>query len=175
MGPTAEANDNKLSLALPDPKSLPMFVDNVIPTMLVHLGIIDLSECHVKALKEWGKEVVIAKAERSQQQKAQGEAEGEGESTKRKTEVVKGPELTKDEAYIIRAAALDAGEKIKRRAIHLASSSLSSSSGEADKLDLAWLNQMNEVDIDGYLWSVAKDDKELRKVPRLVERSTVMY
>lgn len=28
---------------------------------------------------------------------------------------------------------------------------------------------------DGYLWAVAKDDPVLRKVPRMVERNTIMY
>ncbi|KAN0062468.1 hypothetical protein ACQY0O_004999 [Thecaphora frezii] len=128
-------------LTLPDPrKHLPMFVDNVIPTMLVRFGILDLSQARSPTLRAWSEK----------QEAAQG---------------AEGPRLNREEAYALRAAALYAGEKIVERARVLAKQG-----GE-----LAWLEELNEVDLDGYLWAVAKDDEKLRAVPRMVELKTVMY
>ncbi|EPQ28500.1 uncharacterized protein PFL1_03803 [Pseudozyma flocculosa PF-1] len=134
--------------------TLPMFVDNVLPTMLVQLGIVDLSSCVVDALKRWG----------PVETKAQEPGAAEASEGKREAKD-EGPTLTAAEAYTVRAACLDAGVEVVKRAKELAKTS-------ADK---AWLDQLNEVDLDGYLWAVAKDDGALRSVPRMVERNTVMY
>ncbi|CAO1632378.1 unnamed protein product [Sympodiomycopsis kandeliae] len=125
---------------------LPMFVDNVLPTMCLHLGLVDTSESTFETLSAWGKEI--------QQERQQ------------KTTVVKGgPSLTAEEAYHIRAATLDAASIVIDRLQEVAT--------QDEKFK--WLLQISEVDLDGYLWAAAKDDPALRKVPRMVEQGTIMY
>lgn len=70
-----------------EPAPLPMFVDNVIPTMLVSLGILDVDESTVDALHGW-RPAPAADA------------------------VQQGPELAAADAYRVRAAALAAGARM---------------------------------------------------------------
>ncbi|PWN42446.1 hypothetical protein IE81DRAFT_290241 [Ceraceosorus guamensis] len=138
----------------PSTKTLPMFVDNVLPTMLIQLGILDTSNVSSSfaALKAF--RPVRAPETDSKGAKAQHEA------------VEEGPRLSAEEAYVIRASALDAGSFIVKRAHEIA---------QQDAPKYEWLGALTEADLDGYLWSVAKDDASLRRVPRLVERGTIMY
>ncbi|WFD35440.1 hypothetical protein MCUN1_002294 [Malassezia cuniculi] len=98
--------------------ALPLFVDNVIPTLLVHWGVI----CNVPEKRE----------------------------------------ITRDEGYRLRAAALVAGEKIVARARALA----------AQHTELAFLGHIIEAELDAYLWTAAKEP-ELRSIPRFAEKSTM--
>lgn len=117
--------------------SLPMFVDNVIPTMLVHFGILDTADTSVAPIRGW-------RADRS-----------DGKRT--------GPVLEKQDAYRVRGAALHAGQCIVARAHEIAT--------EEGRQFLA---SMCEVDLDGYLWSLAKEPA-FRSIPRLAEKGTCMY
>lgn len=128
---------------------LPMFVDNVLPTMAVHLGFLELQGCRYSGLRDW----------------AAHTAASQSPDVPTGT-VTEGPALTHEEAYTVRAATLNAGQVIVARARTLARS---------DGGSLAWLTDLDEAALDGYLWSVAKDDAKLRKVPRMVERGTIMY
>lgn len=131
-------------------KTLPMFVDNVLPTLCVWFDFFtspttSTSPEGMETLFNWVKEANCnADLPRSKL----------GELQKNKP----GPKLSKDETYAIRAATLHVGQVIVQRALKLAEQG-----GE-----LGWLKELNQVDLDGYLWAVAKDDQELRKVPRLV-------
>ena len=127
---------------LPDPKWLPMFVDNVIPTMIKHFGILDYSQSNIPVLQAW--------------------AESSGAAQQDGAGVTEGPTFTREEAYRVRAASLDAGRAVVERAQALGS-------------EVPWLASLTEADLDGYLWAVAKDEPALRRVPRLVERQTIMY
>ncbi|KAL9933701.1 hypothetical protein V8E36_007359 [Tilletia maclaganii] len=138
-------------LQVPDPSSLPMFVDNVIPTMIVHFKILQFGPSAPPALRQWAAE--------AQSDGPAAEATSTGQGPR------EGPVLSKEDAYRVRAAALDAGAAIVARIPALVTS----------EPGLAWLSKVSEVDIDGYLWTVAKDDAALRKIPRLVEKGTVMY
>lgn len=135
-------------LATPDPAPLPMFVDNVIPTMLHAMRILDLSHADSEALREWPVPTTDQTASTAA------------------AAVTPGPELSREDAYKVRASALDAGTHVVAAAHGLAA---------AEPAQFAWMADMTEVDLDGYLWAVAKDDKHLRSVPRLVERHTIMY
>ncbi|WFD01688.1 hypothetical protein MOBT1_000364 [Malassezia obtusa] len=103
------------------PEPLPMFVDNVIPTLLHHYGIVRTADASSEVLRSW-------------------------------TASDEGVRLQKDDAYRIRAAALAAGARIVERA----------------------QLPMTEVELDGYLWTVAKDPA-LRSLPRIAEQDTMMY
>lgn len=76
------------------PAPLPMFVDNVLPTMLLHLGVLDASESGITALAACSMEP------------ADGDAPG--------------PLLSREDAYRVRAATLYAGSQIVARAAELA-------------------------------------------------------
>lgn len=103
--------------------ALPMFVDNVIPTMSAWLGLVDLKECDVPALRAW--------AEDMDQLRASEKGPPTGKS------VIEGPILTAEEAYIVRAACLDAGTLVVKRAKELA----------GQRTELAWLKDLTEVDL----------------------------
>ena len=93
-----EAFARRLSSAgAPSTASLPMFVDNVLPTVLVHARVLDLSNAS-PALRKWG---------------ADPDAKGEEKNQP-------GPQLRKEDAYAVRAAALDAGTQMVKRAKELA-------------------------------------------------------
>ncbi|WFC99360.1 hypothetical protein MYAM1_002104 [Malassezia yamatoensis] len=103
------------------PQPIPMFVDNVIPTLLRHFGVLDLESCSSEALRDW---------------------------TVNDNEVP----LHQDDAYRIRAASLVAGGRMAELSPF----------------------PMTEVELDAYLWSIAKDP-ELRPIPRISEKNTIAY
>lgn len=109
--------------SIPSTQALPMFVDNVLPTMLIHLGVVDLSQSSSKALKAWGEE-----AKKTPPAQAVESAKGDPPA--------EGPRLKKEDAYIVRAAALDAGSVVVQRARELAS--------EPGK---EWMKDMSEADL----------------------------
>jgi hypothetical protein len=108
---------------LPNPEVLPMFVDNVLPTMCLHLSLVDATESTVPALKSWAAEDAAYKNAQ------QGAEASTGKSVK------EGPRLSAEEAYIVRAAALDAGRVARERAVELSS-----------RQGLGWLREMTEAD-----------------------------
>lgn len=159
-----------------------MFIDNVLCTMLVHLGILDLSSCTVETLSRWN---TSAKEFRSRVK----------DKTQEELDVipkhVDGPRVTAQEAYTVRAAALDAGKVMLERVREIEGREGFGWLGTVDEADIGKFSTMTAslkyvlsgrliIDFfceltDGYLWAVAKDDPVLRKVPRMVERNTIMY
>lgn len=107
---------------MPEPTTLPMFVDNVLPTMCLHLGLIDATESTVPALKAW------ALADAAYKGAQMGAVEGKS--------VKEGPRLTAEEAYVVRAAALDAGRVARERAAEVL----------CEREGLGWLRGMTEAD-----------------------------
>ncbi|GAA5940703.1 uncharacterized protein JCM15063_006332 [Sporobolomyces koalae] len=105
----------------------PVFADNVLPSMLVHLGILPASSSSPTATTS---------------------------------------------STILRASSIYAGFIIVKRAHELASASSNS-----DDDDRAWLRGWNEVGLDGYLWSVAKEKGNRQAVERILshEKGTVLY
>ncbi len=139
---------DKPEYGLPNTYTLPMFVDNVLPTLCVWLDLISTPDSPapgIETLVHW-----IATANCN--------ADLSRDKLDDLTANQPGPVLSKDETYAVRAATLNVATHVVARAHALA---------QQDS-DLAWLAGMNEVDLDGYLWSLAKDDPALRKVPRLV-------
>lgn len=128
--------------------TLPMFVDNVLPTLCVWFHLFHTSSpppAGMNTLVDWlNSEHSNANLPRSKLETSD--------------KIVNGPKLSIDETYAVRAATLHLGQIITERAKQLAN----------EQEALAWLAHINEVDLDGYLWALAKDDKDLRKVPRLV-------
>lgn len=137
-------------LPLPSPAVLPAFVDNVIPSLLVYFGVLDLGEAKEDGLRRWSATL--------QQQKQEPAAQEANEQT-----VQPGPTLTKEEAYRVRAASVDACHVLAKRAHQL-----------GPQHDRPWLTNMTEALIDGFLWTQAKRP-DLTIVPRMVEKKTFMY
>ncbi|SPO31077.1 uncharacterized protein UTRI_05281_B [Ustilago trichophora] len=129
-------------------ETLPMFVDNVLPTLCVWYNFLS-----VPASRERGMETLFDWVK-----SAHCNADLPRSKLDSLEENVAGPRLSPDETYAVRAATLNLGRVVVERAKQLAK----------EEATLAWLKDLNEVDLDGYLWAVAKHDVGLRKVPRLV-------
>ncbi|KAM0753964.1 hypothetical protein T439DRAFT_378071 [Meredithblackwellia eburnea MCA 4105] len=153
FGPSS--SDDTPSFPIPSVDNLPVFADNVIPTMLVHFQLLDLSSSTDP--------VLLAGLVPSTPQLTNSETEAtEVPSSSTPTP---GVSLSASSAARLRASAVDVCAFIVKRAKELA---------PTDGEKTAWLKDWNEVDLDGYLWSVAKN-KGLRDVPRVVELGTVFY
>jgi hypothetical protein len=150
---------------IPDTSSLPIFSDNVIPSMLVHLGVIDLSgtalERHFPAAGDEFLSSLLAEAPQP--------APVAPEATKPKEPKAipdEGPVLAVPEAFTLRAAAIDACELIVQTA----------QAGDFDvPPDLEWLKKLTLPEIDGWLWAVAKDRPDYRKLKRFVLTNTAFF
>ncbi|TKY88919.1 hypothetical protein EX895_002160 [Sporisorium graminicola] len=127
-------------------QTLPMFVDNVLPTLCVWLHLFDQpappAPDSMHTLYHW-----MAHSHQH--------ADLARDVLESMPNNMPGPTLSPDETYALRAATLNLGAALVERAKVLA---------KQDGLE--WLHRLNEVDLDGYLWAVAKDDPALRKVPR---------
>lgn len=104
-----------------------MFIDNVLCTMLVHLGIVDLSDCTVDTLRKWDTSASEFRT------KAQGKNKEDLDAIPKH---VDGPRVTAQEAYTVRAAALDAGRVILERVKEL-----------KGKEGFEWFESVDEADI----------------------------
>jgi hypothetical protein len=158
---------------LPDTTQAPVFTDNVLPSMLVHLGVLDLSKAKDVALRgifpdvtnDAGIDALLAVPDEAQGIGSRSAAEP---GTKSKTAPPKeGPTLTSEQAYILRAAAVDACEKIIGYARSLDSASLS----DGQK----WVKDITLPQLDMWLWAVAKDRPDYRELERFVLRDTVFF
>lgn len=150
------------AVPLPETSTLPVFSDNVLPSMLVHLGVIDLSECTVGSLKG----IFLDSKDQLNAFLSSGPVPSEAAGAN-KAPPKEGPHLSKEEAYVLRASAVDACELIvgAARVIEV----------PEDEEKQAWLRNINLPQLDGWLWAVAKDRLDYRSLERFVETSTVFY
>lgn len=138
---------------VPETSMLPVFSDNVLPSMLVHLGIIDLSTSDPKLglvgiFPEFS-DALLGPA-----------------PAKEKKEVPKaGPVLTTDQAYILRAAAVEACEEIVKAARLL----------QVTDESLLWMNTISLPELDAWLWAGAKDRDDYRRLERFVTIDTEFF
>ena len=80
---------------------------------------------------------------------------------------MEGPVLTEEQSYILRAAALDACERIIQVARTLDEDGL--------HMDQKWIRNITLPELDLWLWAVAKDRTDYRELERFVERDTVFF
>lgn len=144
---------NSKSVPVPDTSSLPVFSDNVLPSLLIHLGILDISQASnsLSTTFLYHPENLSALLEESQLP---------GEDLPKQIPA-DGPTLTEEQAYILRAAAVDACEML----IEVAHSFSEPS----------YMEKITLPDIDMWLWAVAKDRSDYRDLERFVLRDTVMF
>lgn len=135
----------------PGSDGLPIFADNVIPSLLIHLGVLDLSSTPPSL----GLTGLFPGAGSPDTLLAEAPAQ------ELDVEVEEGPVLTAEQAYVLRAAAVDACERIVEVA-----------RGQDGAEDVAWMREVSAPEVDGWLWAVAKDRADYRKLGRFVLRDT---
>lgn len=159
--------DKAAGTAIPYPSTshLPVFSDNVIPSMLVHLRILDLSTATSPSLRDAFKSS-LALSDIDSLLSLSPDKEFTPEERKlikdrARTHAPKqGPVLASEDAFVLRAAAIDACEDIIRIA--------------ATENDLPEnIKQMVLPELDAWLWAGAKDRSDYRELVRFVERNTV--
>jgi len=142
-------------LPLPDVGQLPAMSDNVIPSMLVYFGIINLDDCKFPKLQK-----TFPKVEPSLLLKQADQ----GSQVIKPEDLKEGPLLDAQEAYVLRAAGVAACERMATIARELGKNSPN-----------AWFANVRPSQLDMWLWSVAKDRTDYRILPRFAERNTVFY
>ncbi|KAH9994005.1 hypothetical protein BJV77DRAFT_330828 [Russula vinacea] len=166
------------SFPIPHAPHLPVFADNVLPSILIHLGVIDLSSttsCTL-ALANLFPAIDGAAAAATASVPAADPAlrllaaAPEPRAQARMAEevvvpVVNGPILTPAQSYVLRAAAIEACERIVSHAHAM---------GAAGR-GAPWLKDLTLPDLDNWLWAVAKDRPDYRALPRFVLRNTPFF
>ncbi|THH07764.1 hypothetical protein EW145_g3165 [Phellinidium pouzarii] len=156
------------SIPVPKTSSLPVFSDNVLPSMLIHLGVLDLSSASAS--------LDTAFSDRSgDYRKLLTKAEVQNDVVARlpKEPPAEGPALSVDQAYILRAAAINACEIIVEVAHTLNESTIEASGAPPETL--RWMQGITLQDVDMWLWSAAKDRPDYRRLERFSLRGTVMF
>ncbi|KAK0241969.1 hypothetical protein EDD85DRAFT_820970 [Armillaria nabsnona] len=130
----------------PSTSHLPIFSDNVIPSLLVHLGVIDLSASPILQgvfSDSHSEKKVASLLETSDVSSRQGLPRG-------------GPKLTAEQSFVLRAAAIDACEMIVAVA-------------ESAALGITL------SDLDAWVWQIAKDRDDYRQLERFAEKGTIFF
>ncbi|KAI0644600.1 hypothetical protein C8Q79DRAFT_972727 [Trametes meyenii] len=160
-------NSDSPSVPVPRTSHLPIFSDNVIPSLLVHLGVIDLSNADASL----GLPQLFPDAqspEKLYRLLDAAEPTAPADKKAKNKEVPKeGPLLTVEQAYVLRAAAIDACELIVETAKELDTSKASE--------DLSWLKDITLPELDAWIWAVAKDRPDYRKLERFALRNTAYF
>ncbi|TFK44569.1 hypothetical protein BDQ12DRAFT_673224 [Crucibulum laeve] len=146
---------------IPSTKSSPVFTDNVLPSLLIHLGVIDLSSSKLFSL-------FPAAGSEERLKELLGPSPSTDKDAK-KTMPKEGPVLTSQQSYILRAAAIDACELI----VETARSAARPESSRAR--ELGWIRDITLPDLDMWIWSVAKDRPDYRALERFVRLDTVFF
>ncbi|KAG6813683.1 hypothetical protein H0H92_008531 [Tricholoma furcatifolium] len=148
---------NPLPFPVPSTAHSPVFTDNVLPSMLVHLGVIDISNAPDLSS-------LFPGAGSEDKLKPLLDISSSTE-TPSKAAPQEGPILTVEQAYIMRAAAIDACELIVEAAHSL----------EPDDQSLNWLKDLRLPDLDMWIWAVAKDRQDYRQLERFALKNTVFF
>lgn len=131
---------------IPPTSHLPIFSDNVIPSLLVHLGVIDLSASPILqgVFSDSHSEKKIASLlETNDVPSRQGLSR-------------EGPKLMAEQSFVLRAAAIDACEMIV---------------AAAESAALA----ITLSDLDAWVWQIAKDRDDYRQLERFAEKGTIFF
>jgi hypothetical protein len=147
---------------IPNSSNIPIFSDNVLPSLLIHLGVIKLpSNSPLSDLfPEAGCEALLP-------QLLEPAPETTGEEAVRQ-EPKEGPKVTTEQSYILRAAAIDACQIIVETAQSLDIPTL-------EEKSLAWLSELTLPDLDLWIWSAAKDRPDYRALVRFADQETVYF
>jgi hypothetical protein len=144
---------------VPDTSQIPVFADNVLPSLLIHLGVIDLSSASHGLESKF---LNAASPDRLSSLLAEASSPTDTDRDL-KSIPSEGPILTVDQSYILRAAAIDACEQIVNVACSL----------EAQNCE--WIRDITLPLLDMWLWSVAKDRLDYRKLERFALKDTIFF
>ncbi|KAH9961295.1 hypothetical protein BC827DRAFT_1203673 [Russula dissimulans] len=170
---------------VPQTSHLPVFADNVLPSILIHLGIIDLSTAAPALARLFPAPTTTTATTTTTGSATTATPSGDPAllllpaspepaakaAVSIPAVVVDGPVLTPAQAYVLRAAAIEACERIvaHARAMSAAGPHDGSPGGAS------WLKDVSLPDIDIWLWAVAKDRADYRALPRFVLRNTSFF
>jgi len=148
---------------IPSTNHVPVFSDNVLPSLLVHLGVINLSRNSSLSnlFPGAGSEELLRELLGpipTSSIPVTGTLKGIPNE---------GPILTEPQAYILRAAAIDACELIIEAAHSLEVAPL----GEGKE----WVSKLTLPDLNMWIWAVAKDRPDYRVLERFAARDTVYF
>ena len=137
--------------------------------MLVHLGVIDLSTSDpsigLGGIFSVGDEEMLNILLGADPDPSKNNATGKKEPPR------EGPILTTEQAFILRASAIDACELIVQTARGLKDEELLREDGK----DLRWLRSITLPELDAWLWAVAKDRSDYRALERFVLRRSTFF
>jgi hypothetical protein len=150
---------------VPSTTHLPVFADNVLPSLLIHLGVIDCSASPSLSSLFPG----VGSSEALDSLLAAGPPQSGEPKSEAKVVPKAGPVLTLDQAYILRATAIDACEQIVQVARSL---ERSTSSGE---FSVEWTKEITLPDLNMWIWAIARDRPDYRKLERFVLKNTVFF
>jgi hypothetical protein len=167
FAPSDASASEKRVIPLPDTSVIPVFSDNVLPSMLIHLGVLDVSHSAYTAHRAAFANLDVAGNLAYTLTDVQGGAVGQGPGGSLKLpDVEEGPVLNEEEAYALRAAAVDACELLVETAKNLNVGN--------DLEENKWVKNLTLPELDGWLWAVAKKGR-LRSLARFAQPGTVMY
>ncbi|KAF9484484.1 hypothetical protein BDN70DRAFT_825584 [Pholiota conissans] len=145
---------------IPSTSNLPVFSDNVLPSLLIHLGVLDLSaNPSLSSLfpQAGSDQTVISLLGPPPPKTVTGGP---------KPLPKEGPKLTVDQSYIFRAASINACDIIIE-----AARSVEGTENE----DVEWISRITLPDLDMWLWAVAKDRRDYRALERFAMTDTVYF
>jgi len=139
---------------VPNTSQIPVFADNVLPSLLIYLGVMDVSS---------SRELLHLFADARSPEKVNNllDYAPAVQPDASKQPPYEGPITTSDQAYALRAGAIDACEVMVEVANGLE--------------DPPWIKDVRLPDLDMWLWSVAKDRSDYRRLERFVLRDTVFF
>ncbi len=165
--------DSSPAVPIPRTSNLPIFSDNVIPSLLVHLGVIELST----STPSLGLTTLFPNANNPETLNTllalSPSPPATADQSKSKSVPEAGPVLTKEQAFILRAAAIDACELIVEAAKALTDEELASRRSHDN--DLRWLRAITLPEVDAWIWAVAKNRMDYRRLPRFVLLNTTFF
>lgn len=131
----------------PSLNNLPALADDILPSILVHLGILDLSECTIPALR-----ALSSSANGPQSSLLASAPESAEPSGSEVEEVI----LSSEASIIIRAAAITAVDEVVARATR----------GEAD--DGSWKTKVTSAGLSAWFSGTVQERLDYRALPRYV-------
>ncbi|KIM91974.1 hypothetical protein PILCRDRAFT_809971 [Piloderma croceum F 1598] len=147
---------------IPDTSQVPVFTDNVLPSLLIHLGVIDLSSA------SHGLEYKFPDAGSLDKLSSLLAEASPCTDTDNAPKAIppEGPTLTVNQSYILRAAAIHACELIV---------DVARSPDIELPENLEWIRDITLPLLDMWLWSVAKDRPDYRQLERFALKNTVFF
>lgn len=149
---------------IPNTDRAPAFSDNVLPSILVHLGVLDLSGATSHGLYKLFPDAASEDKINTLLDLPPEASQAVTPDTK-KIPPKEGPVLTKEQAYVLRAAAVYACEKITEYV---------RGEGQLSEEQM-WMKDITSPELDTWLWAIAKDRQDYRKLERFVLRDTVFF